>query len=401
MQYFSDYEWLGISIANHYGLDKKTFKERVQWFRENHRNLEPLIETCDPDSAPLFIKGVIEVNRILAGEKTPAMTYLDAICSGIQILSVLTRCPSGCKATGAINMDTDIRPNAYLAVQREMESILGESVEVSYKDIKDAVMTSCYGSKKVPKDLFGEGPVLQAFEEACKRVAPGAFNLLPVLRGTWNPETYAHTWTLPDGHVVFTPVMTEEHVKLEIAELGNYKMSTMIYDNQPKLRGLANIANVTHSLDAYILRNVVRYCNYDKQQLEDILYATEKLMCTVRPETSKEYEEVKKLNYLDFHSITTMHLEVQPMEVLMLVKQKVMWALAYEPFEVLTVHDCFVVNATNSRRLKEVYNLIIAEMSESRILDDILSQLYGKPVELQVFPDSIYDDVLNNDYAIC
>ena len=122
-----------------------------------------------------------------------------------------------------------------------MERILDTEIEINYKDIKLAVMTSCFGSQAVPKELF-HGIYLDAFYQACQEVAPGAFNMLPVLRDTWKPDALVHEWYLPDGHKAYVPVMASSVIRLEIDELEGYKMSTLVTENVCLEKGLSNIA---------------------------------------------------------------------------------------------------------------------------------------------------------------
>ena len=46
------------------------------------------------------------------------------------------------------------------------------------------------------------------------------------------------------------------------------------------------------------------------------------------------------------------------------------------------------------------YAELIAEISDSTIIDDILSKLYGKPVTIQKMTGSISKEILEGNYAI-
>lgn len=47
------------------------------------------------------------------------------------------------------------------------------------------------------------------------------------------------------------------------------------------------------------------------------------------------------------------------------------------------------------------YMKIMAEISDSTLIDDILSKLYGKPIRIQKMSDSISKEILDGEYAIC
>ena len=51
--------------------------------------------------------------------------------------------------------------------------------------------------------------------------------------------------------------------------------------------------------------------------------------------------------------------------------------LDYQPFEVITIHDEFRTHANNMNYLRQQYINIFAELAESNILSDILSQIHG------------------------
>ena len=47
------------------------------------------------------------------------------------------------------------------------------------------------------------------------------------------------------------------------------------------------------------------------------------------------------------------------------------------------------------------YNEILARLSDSTVLQSILSEMYKQDVRLEVFPDSIADEIRQSNYAIC
>ena len=62
--------------------------------------------------------------------------------------------------------------------------------------------------------------------------------------------------------------------------------------------------------------------------------------------------------------------------------------------------DCFGVSPVHMNHLRYWYNEILARLSNSNLLEDILSQLYKDDVNLRVFPDDISDLLRASDSAI-
>jgi len=194
---YTPIEYLCIDISNCYGLDKDLFEDRIQWVKDNFHQLDSFVDKADDKYQ--YIKAVIALREVLAGKATGHTVALDAICSGISLMSAMTGCIKGCKATGLI--DTGLRPDAYSAVTVEMNKILTKqglaALEVSRKETKAAMMTKSYGSSNKPKEIFGEDtPALKAFEDACHAVAPEAFKLMQDLIDAWQPYTLEHSTCL-------------------------------------------------------------------------------------------------------------------------------------------------------------------------------------------------------------
>lgn len=118
MKTFTGYEYLLIDVANAYGLDKLTFEERIAWTkaRLDGQGLENRIEQAS--SKPLYCKAVMALREAQAGLPSGHLVAFDAVCSGIQIMSALTGCESGARATGMV--DPDIRADAYSEVTDNM-----------------------------------------------------------------------------------------------------------------------------------------------------------------------------------------------------------------------------------------------------------------------------------------
>lgn len=346
---FSGWQYLLIDAANNFGLDKFLFEQRIQWAEDNLNQLEFLISQAD--NKPLYHKAVMAIRSAQAKVPTGHLVGFDACCSGIQIMSAVTGCLAGATATGLI--DPNVRADAYNSVTEAMREELGSLFHVERKDAKAALMTSFYGSKKTPKNIFGEDtPELNAFYQAAAKTAPGAWELLQDLLAAWQPYTLAHAWKMPDGFDVRVKVMEKKEARIEVDELDHASFTYEFYENVGTETGLSLVANVTHSLDAYLLRCLERRCNYR----EDIVRVAMHLMETelearhhgaeaidTNPEDKIAYyleqyrrstvPDVVILSHISAENVamlSTVHLEL----LTMIVNQM----LQYNPFPILTVH---------------------------------------------------------------
>lgn len=241
MKRFSGYEWLLIDAANQYGHDKMVFEDRIKWATEQVECDTWGAHVDTADKKPLYLKAVMAIRKAQQGIPTGHMVGVDACCSGIQIMSVITGCVEGARATGLINPEE--RADAYTTVTKAMEAELGSAVNIPRSDAKDATMHSFYGSKASPKKIFGEDtPELNAFYVAAQKVAPGAWELLQDLLASWQPYALSHAWKLPDGYDAYVKVMTKKEARIEVDELDHATFTYEFYENEGQRNGLSNVA---------------------------------------------------------------------------------------------------------------------------------------------------------------
>lgn len=247
MQHFTGWEYLLIDAANNFGLDKLLFEERIAWTNDHLQTLESMV--VNAENKPLFFKSVQAIRQAQKGISSGHLVGFDACNSGIQIMSAITGCVAGATATGLV--DPSARADAYNRTTTFMNEILhkeGIQVDVSREDAKRSLMTSFYGSKAKPKEIFGEDtPELNAFYQAAIKIAPGAWELLQDLLASWRPFALYHAWKLPDGYDARVKVMQKVETRIEVDELDHATFTYEYYENQGSKKGLSNAANVVHS----------------------------------------------------------------------------------------------------------------------------------------------------------
>jgi hypothetical protein len=416
MQLFTGWQYLLIDAANNYGLDKKEFDTRIAWAEENLDQLEVLGEDAGKwKEYPLFVKAVMAIRKAQAGLPTGHRAGADATASGMQIMSALTGCHPGAWATNLV--DPNKRVDAYTECTKLMQKCIPTLPDTARADIKDAAMTVLYGSKKRPKEIFGEdSEELNVFHKSMGILCPGAVKLLGELRNAWIPFAKFHTSTLPDGFVARMKVMEEVKSRLEVDELDHATFTYIYYVNEGKEKGLSLIANTVHGVDAYILRCVDRRCNYDPELINWAYSYIEMLLeeravgmhepvdnTFLNPDFNRlmeRYEasqmpDIRILNYAqeyEMRAMSTTHLKQLASMCSMMLEHK--------PFPVLTIHDDFSASANNMNWVRLHYREILAQIAESTMLDDIFTQLLGVKGKYQKESYNLADKIRKSNYAL-
>lgn len=423
MQLFTGFEYLLIDVANQYGHDKENFEVRIQWAMDNLEKLEALGEAKEATGKkwkerPLYWKAVQAIRKAQQGIPTGHLVGFDGVCSGMQIMSALTGCEAGATATGLLG---NVRADAYTAVTKAMNELLsqyGTPVQVTRDNAKTATMTSLYGSKAEPKKLFGEGtPELEAFYEAMRRVAPGAWELLFDLLESWQPFSKIHCWQLPDGYEAKVKVMQAVEDRIEVDELDHASFTYRYYVNEGQKKGLSNAANVVHSVDAYVLRCVHRRCNYDS---DEVWYVGTEIYSEqlhrkdgIRQRNLSKadaavkyyidlYERTLMADAVIFPYITKDTVQALSDEHLKKLADIVESMVQHKPFEVVTIHDEFKCHPNNMNHLRQHYINILAELAEADVLTDVLNTIYGSAAgSYEKLSNDLGKKIRQGNYALC
>lgn len=266
MREMTGMDYLKIDIANHYGLDRLTWQERLDW---TNKHIEDDTLSLQNAKDPfLFAKAINALKLTEQGIATGHWMALDATASGYQIMCALSGDYQGASNVNLINTGT--REDLYQHVADEMNT--HPAVSLVREDIKKGVMVVGYGSKKEPEKIFGKDtPELESFYKALYYLLPGAMELMNDLmdaRDVWNATEYK--WTLPDGHRVVSKIMQAEHKRLKIDNLGGKEIIYNMYVNKPDPGNRSLAANVIHSIDGWIVREMHRKAKEQKFLLATI-----------------------------------------------------------------------------------------------------------------------------------
>ena len=402
MREFSPREYLKMDIASNYGndMDKQNWEVRLQWFEDNEFQLTQLVDTAEEPA--LFYAGVQAWEAVNRGEPTGYPISLDATSSGLQILAVLT---GDEKAASICNViDVGYRCDAYTIVYQRMVDKLGESARIDREDTKQAIMTSLYGSQAVPKEVFGEGILLRSFLTTMMESAPGAWELNQAFLSIWDSNALSNDWVLPDNFHVRVKVMSQ---KKEVVHFFNQPVDTYYKVNAPIESGRSLGANITHSIDGMMVREITRRCDYNPVVVKRV----QRLIFTAwdKPEEYEDNQDNRMVLTLWEHYMETGYLSARILDhitaenitmVDRIVIQELLDSLPVKPFKVISVHDCFRVLPSYGNDIRKQYNLQLMLLAKSNLLQNLLSQLLGRKITVDKQDPSLYQRIMATNYAL-
>jgi len=405
MNHYSPLEYIKIDIANQYGLDKKTFRQRIAWV-DSVKDLPSKVTQAE--SPAQYMAAVLALEDALSGQPTGHLVGLDACASGIAILGILAGCPVTSQNTGVIGQK---RMDMYAECTKAMNELLeAEQLEVhaSRKEVKDAQMPHFYGSKARPREIFGEDTYeLAAFYMAQETVAPGACYMMREFLDSWQPYALDHSHTLPDGFHAVVPVLQKFKGKIEIDELDHTTLTYVYENNVGTEKGLAVAANMTHAVDAFLVRETVRRCHYQQEELERV----QSLLCThyaqpSHPDTKTPSMEQMAINhrFLSLRGaefITEENVLEYSIEYRTQLYQLICETLSKPSFALLTVHDEFKCHPNYVNHMRETYMEILAELADSRVGERIIQEVRNdSDYRLEKISHDLGDQIMQGEYFL-
>lgn len=265
-------------------------------------------------------------------------------------------------------------------------------------------MTAFYSSTAVPKTVFGEGPLLDIFYETMRENAPAAWELNETMLMIWDPTKFSNDWVLPDNFHVHVKVMStiSENVHFLNAP---YEVQYSV--NRPMEGGRSLGANMTHSIDGMIVRDMARRCMYDPKHIQYLLDCLAQSWSVPSKGTKRGkdvfverlhqlwvdsgYYSPRILDYLDEHNI-----DLTDRGALLSLIQ----SLPKKPFNVISVHDCFRCLPNYGNDLRKQYNRILSDIARSDMLSFILTQLMGRDITIHKIDPNLWVDILESNYAL-
>ena len=400
-QSFTGKDYLKIDVASNFGHDKLDWDDRLKWFDDNEGSLHSLVPKAEEPA--LFYAGIIAWEKAQRKEPCGYPISLDATFSGLQILAALA-CDR--KAASLCNViDTGHREDAYTGLYNTMAKKLGSGAgktKIDRKLTKQAIMTAFYGSTATPRSIFGEGELLETFYQTIQENAPGPWEINETMLGIWDPTALVNEWVLPDNFHIRVKVMGQ--VSQTVTYLGE-PYEIVFKENMPIKTGRSLGANMVHSLDGLIVREINRRCNHDPIRIDKLRKIAEAGGGGHRTRydqdilTRKLWSLYQRTGFLSARILEYLNIDnmglVNPLIIKALIK-----SLPEKPFEVISIHDCFRCLPNHANDLRLQYNNLLAMIAESNLLSDIIGQIRGRPIQAGKLDPTLARDIYATNYAL-
>lgn len=324
--------YLKIAIANELYTDKCTEDQAIEWF--DSKSSEELDELAK--DSPIAWTLVQDYKIALTGAPIGTIVHWDATNSGLQIYSLIGKDRETGKLCNVFN--TGIFADAYQALANMLNK-LTDTNKFNRSNVKKAFMTFLYGSMMnnilnqiedpnngVTKGIgeffpqsLSDKEKWTLFTESMEQIAPAAIKLMEIIFSFKDENKTKYNWVMPDGFKVET-TMTVTYCNRDDDK-----------DNKrPAIRGwFMDKAGKTHEGSISVI--------------------------------VEEYDELSRaLAPNVIHSIDSYIARL---------------VISRCDFPIHFIHDSFGVHPNNVNKLRQIVREVYAEIADSNILIDILSQL--------------------------
>lgn len=365
-------EWLLVDMARSYGLDKVSWSERLEW-ATRHPGLQAGAKE------PFSYQSAHKASQAV---ETDHLVSLDATASGIQCLALMAQ---DSESALAVNLGTTEVRNPYQRVKDHMGNY-------PYERVKKAVMTSFYESVATPKDLFGDD--YNKFVEAASTMLPGPWALKEAISSCMN-HADRYTWTMMDGFFVDMKVTSPVECSMDIG--GGHMVTWMEHRQSPvATKGLT--ANVTHSLDGMVCREVLRRTHasytWNDNNFEELREKDIALMQSVMRWKVSKFLSLEFLEHMDESNGCLVPADL---------RAAVDALTTHQSMYVQPIHDCYRIKATDAGLLYTIVREVMADLAYAKTAAWLLPQIGFKGVinDSEAKRSALKEQVLQSQYLIC
>lgn len=414
MKKFTNLEICKINMANCIGLGKKSFAERLSI---TAKQVADAIEQMTDIGERLMALQSVKAYRDCQKGYFSVPIEMDSNSSMFIIDSCFMKDAESLEYVG-VGCDT---PQAtYKKLEAAWKSDC-EAVGVKTDEVEDfkheaAIPYGYCGESCVRAALGKKG--YEVFKNTFKKALPKCAEFREACLDAWDGSTLHYDWELPDAYEVSVPVLGDP--KKHDIHIGNMTIGYRLQQNEPRpkwievegrngfpeyrrnndTRSLG--ANITHSYDAYVLREIVRRCGITyAKALEILKQCDESCHCI---EEDALLERLERCSYeTGIISARWFYLlENNPVKLPKGIRnalERMANTLSSKSFELIVIHDAFGCTANHVNALRKTANQVFADLYAGDV-----AKYFGKKLGIKLSPNkfdkAVYEAILDSDYLV-
>ena len=431
MKTLTAYEYSLKTLSNHAfkGSDKETLEVQVALGK---KLLPMLPQLSTMEGVKEFaqthvleasnIRGVMSLSNDILNHEF-GWVPLDTASSQSLITSAITR-DNEC-LNKIFHLDTNMPSDIYTTIGEEIRNSFNLG-DIPRKVIKKALMAWGYGGSAGLCALTQTKP--EQLNAVMADIAnelgfQGIYAMRQACLDAWDEDALEHSWELPDGyeiHQVITQdtfardMLTGQYVypakRVEITLNGKQRgidcRWSKVGKRSKKESGTRSIgANLIHSLDAFLMREIVRRCKQDfnikPEEFKEVVIESGSYMVAQDTKAVDIYNMWKDTNVVSLNILNHLHYgDVLPTDYYDAICG-IIDTLPNEGFDIRPIHDEFACLPRYANSMRRQFNHLIAELYQSTVLQYFCKQfelLDIKPME-DVKPEMV-EQILQADYLL-
>ena len=206
-----------------------------------------------------------------------------------------------------------------------------------------------------------------------------------------------YCWTMMDGFKVIMDVTAPVECTVDIG--AGHSVSWLEHRKAPvATKGLT--ANVTHSLDALVLREVVRRANCPYQWYNRVRPFTHYRERDIKLlESVLRWEKTQFVSFEILDHCDGMNQHLVPQEL----KDAIDARFSCDSMYIQPIHDCYRVKATDAGKLFKIVKEVMADLAYAKTAEWLLPQLgfKGRINDSEAKRRALKEQVLESSYLIC
>lgn len=428
MKNLTSYEYSLKTLANHAfkGSDKETLEVQVALGK---KLLPMLPQLSTMEGVKEFsmkhtleasnVRGVMSLSKDILNHEF-GWVPLDTASSQSLITSVITR-DTEC-LNRIFHLDSNMPSDIYTTIGEEIRKTFNLG-DIPRKVIKKALMAWGYGGSAGLCSLTNTKPeqLAEVMRDISKELGfQGIYAMRQACLDAWDEDALEHSWELPDGyeiHQVITQdtfardMLTGQYVypakRVEITLNGKQRgidcRWSKVGKRNKKESGTRSIgANLIHSLDAFLMREIVRRCKQDFAIKPEEFKEVIKSGFSMSEDKALDiYNMWRETNVVSLNILNHLHAgDKLPSDYYDAIC-KIIDTLPEEGFDIRPIHDEFACLPRYANAMRRQFNHLIAELYQGTILQYFCKQfelLDIKPME-DVKPEMV-EQILQADYLL-